>query len=140
MGLITEFQKFAVRGNVVDLAVGVVVGGAFGKITTSLVNDVLMPPIGLLTGGVDFAEWKVPIGPDNPDTEAIDPVTINLGAFINTTINFLIIAAAIFLVIRVINRLHDATFGSDPEQPSGPVEPPEDIQLLREIRDALKKG
>ncbi|MEQ8846426.1 large-conductance mechanosensitive channel protein MscL [Botrimarina sp.] len=139
MGFLNEFQKFAMRGNVVDLAVGVVIGGAFGKITTSLVNDVLMPPIGLLTGGVDFSHWKIPIGPDNPTTEAIDPVTINLGEFINTMVNFLIVAFAIFLVIRVMNRLHEATFGPDEKQPSPAVNPPEDILLLREIRDSLKK-
>lgn len=141
MGLIQEFKKFALRGNVVDMAVGVVIGAAFGKITTSLVNDVIMPIVGVITGGIDFSDWRIPITEGQAATEtaeAVEPVTINIGLLINSGINFLIIAAAIFLVIKAMNSVQEAAFGEGEEEKA--VEPPKDIQLLTEIRDALKNG
>ncbi len=102
MGMIAEFKEFAMRGNVIDMAVGVVIGGAFGKIVSSLVNDVVMPPIGLLLGNVDFSNLAVTLRDKTAEAEA---VTIKYGIFINTVLDFLIIAAAIFLVIKQINRL-----------------------------------
>lgn len=101
MGMIAEFKEFAMRGNVIDMAVGVVIGGAFGKIVSSLVNDVVMPPIGLLLGNVDFSNLAITLRDKTAEAEA---VTIKYGVFINTVLDFLIIAAAIFLVIKQINR------------------------------------
>ncbi|OZB61760.1 MAG: mechanosensitive ion channel protein MscL [Lysobacterales bacterium 14-68-21] len=134
MGMLKEFKEFAMRGNVIDLAVGVVIGGAFGKIVTSLVNDVIMPPIGVLTGGVDFSELKVVLKPaDNSDpAHKIAEVAINYGTFINTLIQFIIIAFAIFVVVKAINRL------SRKKEEAAPAAPPADVVLLTEIRDLLK--
>lgn len=134
MGMLKEFKEFAMRGNVIDLAVGVVIGGAFGKIVTSLVNDVIMPPIGVLTGGVDFSELKVVLKPaDNSDpAHKIAEVAINYGTFINTLIQFIIIAFAIFMVVKAINRL------SRKKEEAAPAAPPADVVLLTEIRDLLK--
>lgn len=134
MGMLKEFKEFAMRGNVIDLAVGVVIGGAFGKIVTSLVNDVIMPPIGVLTGGVDFSELKVVLKPADNSNPAhkIAEVAINYGTFINTLIQFIIIAFAIFMVVKAINRL------SRKEQEAAPAAPPADVVLLTEIRDLLK--
>ena len=138
-----EFKEFAMRGNVVDMAVGIVVGGAFGKITTSFVNDVLMPPIGLLLGGVDFsnifsvlkdgAEAAAPYA-TLAEAQAAGAVTINWGVFLNTVINFLIVAFAVFLVIKGLN----AAKRKEEVEAEAPAEPPEDVVLLREIRDALR--
>jgi len=138
MALLDEFKKFAVRGNVVDLAVGVIIGASFTGIVNSLVNDVIMPPIGLALGGVDFANFFVVIKGDRAvDTlaaaKAAKDVTINYGLFINAVINFLIVAFALFLLLRQLNKLVAPT----PTTEAAPA-PPEDIQLLREIRDALK--
>ncbi|HEU4670147.1 MAG TPA: large-conductance mechanosensitive channel protein MscL [Dyella sp.] len=135
MGMMKEFKEFAMRGNVIDLAVGVVIGGAFGKIVTSLVNDVIMPPIGLLTGGVDFSDLKVVLKPaDNSDpAHKIAEVAINYGTFINTLIQFVIIAFAIFMVVKAINRL-----SRKQEEAAPPAAPPADVVLLTEIRDLLK--
>jgi large conductance mechanosensitive channel len=105
MGIIAEFKKFSIRGNVIDMAVGIIIGGAFGKIVTSLVNDVIMPPIGMLLGRVDFSKLAVTIKKAAPGAEA---VTLRYGAFINNVLDFLIVAFAIFLVIRQINRLKKA--------------------------------
>ncbi|OGD19716.1 MAG: mechanosensitive ion channel protein MscL [Candidatus Aminicenantes bacterium RBG_13_64_14] len=105
MGIIAEFKKFSVRGNVIDMAVGIIIGGAFGKIVTSLVNDVIMPPIGMLLGNVDFSKLAVTI---KEKTAAAEAVTLRYGAFINTVLDFLIVAFAIFFVIRLINRLKKA--------------------------------
>jgi large conductance mechanosensitive channel len=126
-----EFKEFAMRGNVVDLAVGIVIGAAFGKIVTSFVNDVLMPPIGLLLGGMDFSEYKVVLKEAVGETPA---VTLNYGLFIQTIVDFLIVAAAIFLVVKAMNSLKRK------EEAAPPPPPPADVQLLTEIRDLLKKG
>lgn len=131
MGMAQEFKEFALRGNVVDMAVGVIVGGAFGKITGSLVNNVIMPPVGLLLGGVDFSELAVTLRPATEDTEA---VAINYGLFLNTVIDFLIIAAVIFLVVKAINALQR----EEEEKPAAPPEPSKEEVLLTEIRDALQ--
>jgi large conductance mechanosensitive channel len=139
MSLFTEFKKFAVRGNVVDLAVGVIIGASFTGIITSLVNDVLMPPIGLALGGVDFANFFVVLKGDRAvDTlaaaKAAKDVTINYGIFINAIINFLIVAFVLFLLLRQLNKL------VAPPAPSEPAAPPpsEEVLLLRDIRDSLK--
>ena len=134
-----EFKKFAMRGNVVDLAVGVVIGAAFTGIVTSLVNDVIMPPIGWATGGVDFSNMFVVLKGDRSvetlaAAKAAKDVTINYGLFVNTVINFLIVALALFCLIRLINKLQDP-----PPAAADAPPPPEDILLLREIRDSLKK-
>ena len=102
MGMIQEFKKFAVKGNVVDMAVGIVIGGAFGKIISSLVKDVIMPPIGLLLGGVDFTQLVITL---REKTEAVEAVTINYGLFVSTIVDFIIIALAIFMIIRQMNKL-----------------------------------
>ena len=137
-----EFKEFAMKGSVVDLAVGVIIGGAFGTIVTSLVNDVLMPPIGLLVGGVDFSNLfavlkegtKAPGPyPSLAAAKAAGAVTLNFGVFITAVINFLIVAAAIFVMIKAINRLR-----RQHETPAVPPPPPRQEVLLEEIRDALK--
>jgi large conductance mechanosensitive channel len=131
--MLKEFKEFAMRGNVIDLAVGVVIGGAFGKIVTSLVDQIIMPPIGLLTGGVDFSQMKWVLKPaDNTDpAHKIAEVAIGYGNFINTLIQFLIIAFAIFLVVKAINKLTR-------REEAAPAPPPADVVLLTEIRDLLK--
>lgn len=130
---VREFKTFVMRGNVVDLAVGVVIGGAFGKITASLVNDILMPPIGLLLGGVDFKNLSVTL---QPAMDGKDPVTINYGAFINTLLDFVIIAFALFMVIKAINAMKR----KEAAAPTPATPPPTaDVVLLTEIRDLLKQ-
>jgi large conductance mechanosensitive channel len=129
MSVGAEFREFIQRGNVVDMAVGIIIGAAFGAIVTALVDGILMPPIGLATGGVDFSELKIVIG---GTVEA--PVTLNYGLFIQTVINFLIIAFCVFLLVRGVNRL------KRPEPEPAPAGPPEDVQLLTEIRDLLRRG
>jgi large conductance mechanosensitive channel len=131
MSMISEFKAFAMRGNVVDLAVGVVIGAAFGKIVTSLVNDVIMPPIGYLIGGVDFSSYKWVIAEAGADGKG--EVALQYGAFINTMIQFTIVAFAIFLVVKAINRMSR-------KEEAAPSAPPEDVVLLTEIRDLLKAG
>ena len=133
MGFMKEFKEFAMRGSVVDLAVGVVIGGAFGKIVTSLVNDVIMPPIGYLTGGIDFAELKYVIEPADEANE-IAEVAVLYGSFINVIIEFLIIAFCIFLVIKGINSLKR----KEEEVPEAPPEPSKEEVLLTDIRDLLR--
>jgi large conductance mechanosensitive channel len=128
MGLASEFKEFAMKGSVVDLAIGVVIGGAFGKIVNSVVADIIMPPIGLAIGGVDFKDLAVRIG-SNPKGE---PVLFRYGMFIQTVFEFLIIALALFLVIKAINRLKRPS-------PSMPVPPTKTETLLQEIRDQLAK-
>lgn len=125
--MLQEFKKFAIQGNVMDMAVGVVIGTAFGKIVSSLVTDIIMPPIGLVTGGIDFAHLAITLKEATGETPA---VAINYGLFINTIIDFTIVAFAIFLVVKQMNRFRR-------KEESKPVETPEDILLLREIRDAL---
>jgi large conductance mechanosensitive channel len=137
MGILTEFKSFAMRGNVVDLAVGVVIGAAFGKIVGTLVEQVIMPPIGLLVGGVDFSAWKITLQEAAVDAagKAVPAVEIGIGAFLNTIIQFAIVAFAIFMVVKAMNRLVRK------EEPApAPAAPPADIVLLTEIRDLLKKG
>ncbi len=131
MGMAQEFKDFAMRGNVVDMAVGIVIGGAFGKIVSSFVADVLMPPIGLLLGGVDFSNLAVTLQEKTAETEA---VTLSYGVFINTVIDFVIIAFAIFLVVKGMNSLKK----QEDEAPKPPPEPSKEEVLLTEIRDALR--
>lgn len=138
MSFASEFKEFAVKGSVVDLAVGVVIGAAFGKIVTSFVNDILMPPIGKLVGGLDFSDLFINLS-DVPvdslaEAKAAGLATINYGIFINNIIDFIIIALAIFLVIKQINRLKR-------EKPAAATPaPPEEVVLLREIRDSLRRS
>ena len=134
MGVLAEFREFAVRGNVVDLAVGVIIGASFGKIVTSLVDNVIMPPVGLLLGRVDFSKLEWVLRPENPATEAVEKVAIGYGAFINTLLQFLIVAFVVFLVVKGINRLRREQAAA-PEAPAAPT-PTE--ALLAEIRDELK--
>ena len=133
--LLEEFKKFAMRGSVIDLAVGVIVGASFTGIVNSLVKDIVMPPIGLVLGGIDFSnfffELKGPPAATLAEAQKLGAVTMNYGLFLNAIINFLIVAAVLFLVVRQINRL------TTPKN-APPAATPEDIQLLREIRDALK--
>lgn len=133
MGMMTEFKEFAMRGNAIDLAVGVVIGAAFGKIVTALVDNVIMPPIGLLIGGVDFADWAWTLKEASVDAagNAVPAVSIGIGSFINAVIQFLIVAFAIFMAVKAMNRL------SRTQAPPPPA-PTEDVLLLREIRDSLK--
>lgn len=124
-----EFKKFAMRGNVMDMAVGIIIGAAFGKIVSSFVSDIIMPPIGVLSGGIDFTHMAVTL----KNATATDPaIMLRYGAFINTIIDFVIIAFAIFIMVRQINRLKK-------KEEDKPVAPSEEIMLLREIRDSLKK-
>jgi large conductance mechanosensitive channel len=136
MGLLGEFKEFAARGNVVVLAVGVIIGAAFGKIVTSLVEQVVMPPIGLVLGRVDFAELKWVLAPEDPGTEAIEEVAIQYGAFINTVIQFLIVAFVVFLMVKAINNLRRAEAAKPDPAPAAPTATE---ALLTEIRDALKE-
>ena len=133
MGMMQEFKAFAMRGNVMDMAVGIVIGGAFGKIVSSLVSDVIMPPIGWITGGIDFSamKWVLKPGDDSDPKHKIAEVAINYGTFINTIITFIIIAFAIFMVIKLMNRMQK-------KQEEAPAAPPADVALLTEIRDLLK--
>ena len=135
MGLLSEFKEFAARGNVVDLAVGVIIGASFGKIVTSLVEQVVMPPIGLVLGRVDFAHLEWVLVPENPATEAVEKVAIQYGAFINTLIQFLIVAFVVFLLVKGINRLRRQQ-AAEPE--TTPAAPTPTETLLAEIRDELK--
>ena len=139
--MLKEFKEFAMKGNVVDMAVGVVIGGAFGKIVTSLVNDLIMPLVGALIGNVDFTTLSVTLRQAVMEGEnVIKPaVTLNYGNFIQTLVDFLIVAWCIFMVIKGINKMKDLK--KKEEEPAAPEESviPEDIQLLREIRDSLKK-
>lgn len=136
MGLLTEFKEFAARGNVVDLAVGVIIGAAFGKIVTSLVEQVIMPPIGLALGGIDFSKLKWVLAPENPATEAVEEVAIQYGAFLNTVIQFLIVAWVVFLLVKGINSMRRKQ-AADPA-PTAPPAPTPTEALLAEIRDELK--
>jgi large conductance mechanosensitive channel len=133
MGMLGEFKDFAMRGNVVDMAVGVVIGGAFGKIVTSFTKDLLMPPIGMLSGGVDFSNLALTL---QEKTAAAEAVTMNYGVFINTVLDFLIIAFAIFLVVKGMNA---ATKKEEAAPPPAPPEPSKEEVLLTEIRDALRR-
>lgn len=129
MGLMTEFKEFAMKGNVVDMAVGVVIGTAFGKIVSSLVGDLVMPLLGKVVGGVNFSNLAIDLGA-GPDGQ---PVLLKYGAFLQSAFDFLVIAAAIFMALKAINRL------KTPPAPPAAAPPPADVQLLTEIRDLLKK-
>ena len=132
MKMLQEFKAFAMRGNVVDMAVGIIIGGAFGKIVSSFVSDVIMPPIGLILGGVDFSDLALTLKATEGDQS---PVMLKYGMFINTVIDFVIIAFAIFMVIKAMNAMKK----KEEEKPAAPPEPPADVKLLTEIRDLLKK-
>jgi large conductance mechanosensitive channel len=134
MAIVKEFKEFVMRGNVVDLAVGVIIGAAFGKIVTSLVNDIIMPPIGYLTGGVDFKSLKIMIKEGDPAKKIAD-VAINYGNFINTLIEFLIIAFCIFIIVKAINSMKKPV----EEAPTADPVPTKEETLLTEIRDLLAK-
>jgi large conductance mechanosensitive channel len=137
MSMLSEFKDFAMRGSVIDLAVGVVIGGAFGKIVSALVDKIIMPPIGLLIGGVDFSKWVITLKEASVDAAgaAVPAVTLGIGDFLNTLIQFILIAFAIFIAIKAINRLHKKA----EEAPAAPPAPTPDQQLLTEIRDLLKQ-
>jgi len=140
MGILKEFKEFAVKGNVTDLAVAVIIGGAFGKIVSSFVNDIVMPPIGLLIGGVDFKELNIILKDTTTDAagEAVAAVTLNYGMFIQNVIDFAIIAFVIFLAIKGINNLSKKREEA-PAPPPPPPAPTASEKLLEEIRDLLKK-
>jgi large conductance mechanosensitive channel len=136
--MLKEFREFAMRGNVVDMAVGIIIGAAFGKIVTSLVNDVIMPPIGLLTGNMDFSQLFINLG-ETPyasleAAEAAGAPVVKYGLFINHVLDFVLVAVAIFLVVRAMNRLRAK------QEAAPPPEPPAEVKLLGEIRDLLKTG
>jgi len=133
MGMLKEFQDFAVKGNMVDMAVGIIIGGAFGTIVKSLVSDVIMPPIGLALGGVDFSDIKYTLAEAVGDKEA---VTMNIGSFINNIISFLIVAFAVFMLVKAINSMKAK---AEEEEKAAPPEPTKTEALLAEIRDSLKK-
>lgn len=135
-----EFKAFAMRGNVIDMAVGVVIGGAFGKITTSLVNDIIMPLISMLTGGIDFSAWKWVLKEavlDASGAVATPEVAVNFGSLIAVVLDFLIIAFVIFCMIKFLNKLHKKE--EAPNQEPAPPEPSAEEKLLMEIRDLLKE-
>lgn len=137
--MLKEFKEFAMRGNVVDMAVGIVIGAAFGKIVTSFVNDVIMPPIGLMVGNVDFSELFVNLSdvtyPTLAAAQEAGAATINYGLFLQTVFDFLIVAFAIFMVVKQMNRLKK----KEEEAPPAPPKPTKDQELLTEIRDLLRK-
>lgn len=136
MSIAREFREFIARGNVIDLAVGVVVGGAFGAIVKSLVDQVVMPPIGLITGRVDFSRLEWVLVRENPATPAIEKVAIGYGAFVNTVIQFLIVAAAVFMLVKVVNAIRRDQDAA-PKAEADPAPTPTET-LLTEIRDLLK--
>lgn len=132
MGMINEFKQFAMKGNVVDMAVGIIIGAAFGKIVSSFVSDVIMPPLGLLIGGVDFTDLAITL---KEATEGAAAVTLNYGKFVQTVFDFLIVAFAIFIAIKAMNRLKR----KEEEKPAAPPAPSKEEVLLAEIRDLLKQ-
>jgi large conductance mechanosensitive channel len=138
MSVIKEFREFISRGNVIDLAVGVIIGAAFNGIVKSLVDQVIMPPIGLLTGGLDFSKLEWVLKPEDAATEAVEKVAVQYGAFINTLIQFLIVAAVVFLLVKVVNGIRRAD-AAEPG-PETPAAPTGEEALLMEIRDLLARG
>ena len=145
MSFLKDFKAFAMRGNVIDMAVGVIIGGAFGKIVTSVVNDIIMPPIGLLVGGVNFTDLKLVMKPaelNEAGEEIVAAVTLNYGNFLQQTFDFLIIAFSIFLFISLIKKVSDRMKTEEPAPEPAPApapEPSNEEKLLTEIRDLLKK-
>ncbi len=147
MGLIQEFKEFAMKGNVIDLAVGLIVGASFGKIVSSMVNDVIMPPVGKMIGGVNFTELKYSLGKtvvksapdaDGKVTETIKEAFVNYGMFLQNCFDFLIVAFVVFMLVKAVNHARAIAERKAAKIPPAPTMPPEDIVLLREIRDALK--
>jgi large conductance mechanosensitive channel len=135
MSILQEFKEFAIKGNVVDMAVGIIIGGAFGTIVSSLVKDVIMPPIGVMLGGVDFSNIKIPL---RPGAAGQDPVAMNIGVFINNVISFMIVALAVFMLVKAINELRKRFERAEEKAAASP--PPSQSEIyLREIRDALVK-
>jgi large conductance mechanosensitive channel len=134
MSIGSEFREFIARGNVIDLAVGVIIGAAFGQITSVLVDQVIMPPIGLLLSGVDFAQLMVVLKPDDPATKADELVAIKYGLFLNAIIKFLIVAFVVFLLVKLVNSVRR----KEAEEPAPPAAPTPTETLLTEIRDTLK--
>jgi len=132
MGMMKEFKQFAMRGNVMDMAIGIIIGAAFGKIVSSIVSDVIMPPIGMLLGGVDFSTLAITL---KEGAEGVEPVLIKYGVFLNTVIDFVIIAFAIFMVVKGINSMKK----KEEEKPAAPPAPSKEEVLLAEIRDELRK-
>ncbi len=137
MGMLKEFKEFAVKGNMVDLAVGIIIGGAFGKVVSSIVSDVLMPPLGYLIGGINFTDIKIHLKAPAIDLagKAAQEVTINIGNFMQSLVDFTIVAFAVFLMLKGINKLHR----KEAEAPAPPPPPTKEEELLTEIRDLLKK-
>lgn len=135
MSVASEFREFIARGNVIDLAVGVIIGAAFNSIVKSLVDQVVMPPIGLVTGGIDFSELEWVLRPEDPATEAVEKVAVQYGAFVNTVIQFLIVAVVVFLLVKGINSLRRKQAAEPDPAPAAPT-PTE--ALLTEIRDELR--
>jgi large conductance mechanosensitive channel len=139
--MLQEFKEFAMRGNVMDMAVGIIIGGAFGKIVSSLVNDVIMPPIGLIMGGVDFSGLFVPLNGEEYATldaaKEAGAATLNYGMFVQTVIDFVILAFAIFMMVKWMNNLKKK---EEAAPPPPPPEPTKEEKLLTEIRDLLAKG
>lgn len=143
MGIGKEFRDFAMRGNVVDMAVGIIIGAAFGTIVKTLVDKVIMPPIGVLTGGVDFSDKKILIKDAVLEAEGVaaaDPVYIYWGELVNAIITFMIVAFVLFMIIKSMNKAKERFEKEAVEAETPPPATPEDVLLLREIRDALKKG
>lgn len=139
MSIIQEFKEFAVKGNAIDMAVGVIVGQAFGKIVTSIVNDIIMPPVGVLLGGVDFKDLTLTLKEASVEGDkTLEAVTLNYGAFVQTCIDFLIIAWCVFLMVKLINRFNRKK-AEVPAAPAPEPEPTNEEKLLGEIRDLLKK-
>ena len=133
MGLIKEFKEFAMKGNVMDMAVGIIIGGAFGKIVSSMVNDIIMPPIGIILGGVNFKNLSLVLKKASAETPAI---TLNYGSFLNTVADFIIISFSIFIMVKWMNKLRKKEEAKPDKKPEKPAE---DIIILKEIRDALQK-
>ena len=137
---INEFKEFAVKGNAIDMAVGVIIGGAFGEIVNSIVNDIIMPPIGWLIGGVNFSDLKVELPKVVLDSGIeLAPATINYGSFVQTIINFIIIALCVFLMVKGMANLKKSKKAEEEAAPAAPAEPSNEEKLLTEIRDLLAK-
>lgn len=138
--IISEFKAFAVKGNAVDMAVGVIIGGAFGKIVTSIVNDIIMPPIGWIIGGVNFSDLKISLPQVSIGKETMPAATINYGAFIQTIIDFTIIAFCVFMLVKGINKLASMKKKEEEATPTPEPKPTKEELLLTEIRDLLKEN
>ena len=137
MGMLQEFKTFAMKGNVVDMAVGIIIGGAFGKIVSSAVTDVIMPPIGLALGGVNFTDLKIKLSDAVVEGDKVvkEAVTINYGSFLQVTVDFIIVAFVIFMMIKAMNSMKQ----KEEAAPAAPPAPSAEVKLLTEIRDSLKK-